>query len=351
MPPSDAEPSQAPGDLSTWVRADLSRPHCSRPWRQIAVLSDGTAVCSCVDASKTNPLGNVFEQGVAAVWDGPGFAGLRRNIAGDIDAVPICRGCPNRIEAPPPAGFSSGAPKPRVLYLESHAGCNLACPGCDRQSIEGTRSTRVMDFDAYTRLIDELSPDLRYMEFHIGGENWMHPRAAEMVAYCKQQNPDCLVLTSTNGHFFATDAKAADALASGLDMLIVSVDGATQESYGRYRVNGSLDRSLEAMRRLVRVRAERGLTRPHIVWRYILFWWNDSPEELDAARALAAEIGVDELAWHLNGVRPRDSSHRYHVGSPHLAELAHELWDTCPERFGWDIDLGFASYPEPPAAG
>lgn len=347
---SEPVPSPAERPLSTWVRAGHDRRYCSRPWRQLAVLSDGTAVCSCVDASKSNPLGNLFTDGVDALWDGDDYRALRANIERDIDAVPICRGCPNRIEAPPPAGFHAGAPRPTVLFLESHAGCNLACPGCDRSGIEGSRTQLVMPFDEYTRLIDQLSPDLRYMEFHIGGENWMHPRAAEMVTYAKRGNPACLVLSSTNGHFFGSERAARAALTSGLDMLIVSIDGATQESYARYRVNGRLERALDALRRLVALRRELGASRPLIVWRYILFAWNDSTQELDLARAMAHELGVDALAWHLNGASTRYSSHRYHVGSPHLHEIAHELWDTCPERFGWDVDLGFASYPPAPGA-
>lgn len=330
--------------IGTWFRADRTRPYCARPWQQIAVLSDGTAVCACIDAAKTNPLGNLATTPLAQVWNGPGYRGLRESIRRDIDEVTVCRGCPNRIAAPPPAGPVDDVPRPHVLFIESHAGCNLECPGCDRVNIEGSRRQLAMDFGVYTRVIDQLSPDLKYMEFHIGGENWMHARAADMVRYCRSTNPDCMILSSTNGHFFHTDERARDAIDAGMDCFIFSIDGARQESYEKYRVKGNIERAFDGMRRVLRLRNRMGRERPIVVWRYILFPWNDTPEEMDLARRLAKEFEVDHLSWHLNGAQAEFSSKRYYIGSPHLVEIEHELWDTLPSRVGWRVDLGFDRY-------
>ena len=145
------------------TRVDLARNrHCSRPWKQATFLSDGTAVCACIDAGRTNALGNIRDRSFEEIWNGPEYAALRRSVATDIDSVPICRGCPNRIDRPP--GRANGADpiaKPKILYLESVAACNLSCPGCDRAAIEGARDGRlVMDWDLYQRVIDGLSPGL-----------------------------------------------------------------------------------------------------------------------------------------------------------------------------------------------
>ncbi len=144
-------------------------------------------------------------------------------------------------------------------------------------------------------------------------------------------------------HFFHTDDRVQSAIDSGMDCFIFSVDGATQETYERYRVNGRLERVLDAMRRMVAMRNAQGKKRPLIVWRYILFAWNDSAEEMNLARKMAAEIGVGHLAWHLNGVETQHGSDRYYVGSPHLHEIRDELWDTILERepdVTLDYDVG-----------
>lgn len=333
-------------DIATWVRADDSRPWCTRPWNQIAVLSDGTAVCACIDAEKTNPLGSFVDQKLEEIWNGAAYQGLRTSIGKNIDAVPICRGCPNRVAEPaPPEGYVSGVPKPKVLFLESTALCNLTCPGCNREGIEGGRTEQMMDFELYKKVIDELSPGLTYMEFHIGGENYLHKRAHDMVRYCKDKNPGVAVLSSTNGHFFHTDERVEQLLDSGIDALIISVDGARQESYEKYRVNGDIERVFDGVRRIRRLREKRGGDAPLLIWRYILFDWNDSPEEMNEARRLAPEVGFDHLAWHLNGVEDQVQSGRYHVGSAHLDEIADELWDTLPTRLGADLPVDFSGYP------
>lgn len=322
------------------------RRYCARPWMQLAVMSDGTVVCACTDSEfVSNPLGNLHEQSVREIWNGPAMEHLRRTIADDIDETPVCNGCPHRMVAPaPPPDRFTDVPLPYVLFVESYGGCNLDCPGCPRDHIESSRKTLTLDFDVYRRLIDDLCPGLRYMEFHVAGENYMHPRAHEMVAYARQRDPDCFILTSTNGHFFHTEERCRQLLDSGLDAIIFSVDGATQETYEKYRVNGRLDRVLDGMRRVVRLRAERGAQRPLLIWRYILFEWSDDPAEMALARRLAAEIGVDELAWHSNCSKSMPSSKRYYDGSPHNAELADEHWDTLQARRRLDVGVDFRSY-------
>lgn len=315
--------------MDTRIEPSLNT-YCARPWRQVTFLSDGTAVCACIDAARTNPLGNIHERSFDEIWNGPEYQRLRGLIAGDrIDAEPICQQCPNRIAEPPSDREKvSGFPRPTTLFLESVAACNLKCPGCDRDSIEGNRDGKlVMDMDAYRRIIDPLSPGLVYMEYHLGGENFMHKQWPEMIRYAKDKNPDLFILTSTNGHYFRNTEEREALVNSGIDCVIFSIDGATQESYEKYRVRGKLDTVLDAMRGVLEARERLGRERPLIVWRYILFSWNDSDEEMNTARRMAKDIGVDYFTWHLNVADADYSSPRYHIGSPHLGEIGHELWD------------------------
>jgi hypothetical protein len=90
---------------------------------------------------------------------------------------------------------------------------------------------------------------------------------------------------------------------------------------------------------VIEARNRAGKTRPYIVWRYILFPWTDSPAEMDLARKMAREIGVDALAWHLNAASADMSSQRYYIGSPHLHEIADELWDNIQGRGIPDLKL------------
>jgi hypothetical protein len=104
-------------------------------------------------------------------------------------------------------------------------------------------------------------------------------------------------------------------LRSGIDELIVSVDGATQATYEAYRRGGRLDEILEGMRLLRVERDEAGLNRPAIVWRYILFSWNDSDAEMALAERMAGEIGVDRFCFHLSDLCEL-ASQTYRPGTP-----------------------------------
>ena len=78
-----------------------------------------------------------------------------------------------------------------------------------------------------------------------------------------------------------------------------SLDGAIPEHYARYRQRGDLETALRHLEAMVDEKHRHGLDVPFINWRYILFTWNDSDEEMDLARARAADIGVDRLTWEL----------------------------------------------------
>ena len=182
-----------------------------------------------------------------------------------------------------------------------------------------------------------------------------------MVRYCRDKNPHCFIHSSTNALFFQTDAKARACVESGIDLIICSIDGTTQEIYERGKMRGNLQEALDGMRRILRCREALARRRPVIVWRYILFRWNSSPEQLDEARRMAEDIGVDHLCWHLNADRVEYNAPRYHVGSPHLHEIEHELWDTLHVRSERIQELalelwgelpadpqGIGSYPAPP---
>jgi len=106
-----------------------------------------------------------------------------------------------------------------------------------------------------------------------------------------------------------------------------SIDGATAESYVKYRQRGKFDLAIATLRAMAEEKRRAGRDVPFLNWRYILFKWNDSDAEMIEARRLAAEIGVDRLTWELTD-HPEDSfSRRFLPGSPDFETIRHEVWD------------------------
>jgi hypothetical protein len=215
------------------------------------------------------------------------------------------------------------------MYIECTAACNISCyQACcaPETGITRTREAGMLDFDLFRRVIDEVGPSLGRLEFFNYGEAFLHKRAVEMCEYIKSHYPHIYVYTSTNGTAF-TEEVARRLVHSGIDEVTFSVDGARPESYARYRQRGKFEVAIRNLRAMADEKQKAGFDLPFINWRYILFKWNDSDDEMDEARQLAAEIGADRLCWEITD-HPEDAfSRRFVPGSPDWKAIHHETWD------------------------
>jgi hypothetical protein len=218
---------------------------------------------------------------------------------------------------------------PQRLYIECTAACNISCfEACcaPETGITRTRQAGMLDFGLFQRVVDEAGPGLARIEFFNYGETFLHKRAVEMCEYIKSRHPHVALYTSTNGLAFTEDS-VRRLVRSGIDEITFSIDGATAESYARYRQRGDFGRALANLRAAVDQKRRTGGDQPWINWRYILFRWNDSDRELALARALAADIGVDRLCWELTDHPESAFSRRFVPGTPAWASIRHEVWD------------------------
>ncbi len=275
---------------------------CHWPWSTFVLTCDGVVVCGCGDAFNENPVGDTRSQGAIDIWRGEGFQRMRRGMrensppafcykCGLMEVREAQEGVPDLAEVPDTP--------PRVLYVEPTIVCNLRCPqpACVPEEVYGTRSMKLLSYDLYAGVIDELGPQLERMVFYNYGESFIHPDAFRMIRYAKDVNPSLWVWTSTNGHFFDTAEKVRALVDSGINEIQFSIDGATQAVYETYRKEGKIEKVFDGLRAVAEERDRRGSVFPWISWNYILFRWNDSDEEMERARQLAIELGVDRLTW------------------------------------------------------
>jgi hypothetical protein len=184
----------------------------------------------------------------------------------------------------------------------------------------------MLDFDLFTRVVDEAAPSMVRIDFFNYGEAFLHKRAVEMCEYIKTRHPNVYLYTSTNG-LALTEEKTRQLIRCGIDEVTFSIDGATAGTYVRYRQRGNFDKAMANLRAAVDEKRRGGLQVPFINWRYILFTWNDSDKEMRRARAMAADVGVDRLCWEITD-HPEDSfSRRFAPGTPAYESIRHEIWD------------------------
>jgi Radical SAM superfamily len=297
----------------------------------MVLLCDGRFSCGCADPYAHRVLGNAREAGVGGVWTGDVPSALRRDIV--AGGSKFCGDCPLKLplkkeEAPPVRPLDAGR-LPTRLYVECTAACNLSCyQACcaPETGITKTRKAGMLDFDLFTRVIDEAGPTLVRVDFFNYGEAFLHKRAEEMCEYIKTRFPHIYLYTSTNGLAF-TPERARRLVHSGIDEVTFSIDGASQETYVRYRQRGDFGRAIANLQAMVDEKARAGRDVPFLNWRYILFRWNDHDEEMARARAIASDIGVDRLCWELTDHPEEAYSRRFVQGAPDLAAIQHEIWD------------------------
>jgi len=308
-----------------------SRFQCSWPWSTLVMLCDGRLVCGCADPYGKRVLGDARTAAIGDVWTGSTVAQLRADL--NAGGSKFCGDCPLKLplkkdEAPPVRPLDAG-PLPSRLYIECTAACNISCAeACcaPETGITRTRQAGMLDFELFRRVIDEAGPSLGRIDFFNYGEAFLHKRAVEMCEYIKAKFPHIYLYTSTNG-LALTEAQARRLVHSGIDEVTFSIDGATPESYAKYRQRGRFDVALANLRAMAEEKRTAGRDLPFLNWRYILFKWNDSDEEMAVARRLAAEIGVDRLCWELTDHPESAYSRRFVPGSPQLEAIRHEIWD------------------------
>jgi len=180
--------------------------------------------------------------------------------------------------------------KPMVMEIEPTTSCNLRCPQCPSGLREFSRNTGMLDLTLYKKIIDEIHPELVYLILYFQGEPFLNKQFLEFVKYAAAKN--IYTATSSNAHYF-TDEMARATVESGLDRLIVSLDGITQDTYEKYRIGGNLEKVLEGTKRLVYWKKKLGSKTPHIIWQFIAFKHNE--HQIPELEKKAKEIGVDEL--------------------------------------------------------
>src|SRR5688500_11286826 len=122
---------------------------------------------------------------------------------------------------------------PISVSFEPTTSCNLRCPECPSGLRAFSRPTGMLQKDFFSETIDDLSKDLSYLVFYFQGEPFLNPEFLSMVKYASDKK--IYTATSTNAHYLKDDI-AKRTVESGLDRLIISIDGTTQDTYQQYRV-------------------------------------------------------------------------------------------------------------------
>ena len=136
---------------------------------------------------------------------------------------------------------------PLFVSVEPANVCQLRCPECPVGRGYGLQVTgyRTMPMAVFRRVLEEVKETAWVMQFYFQGEPLLNRDLPQMIR--EAHDAGLFTIVSTNAQ--AMSEEMAQALVgAGLDRIIVSMDGLTEESYNAYRVGGSLEKCKAALR-------------------------------------------------------------------------------------------------------
>jgi len=241
--------------------------------------------------------------------------------------------------------------RPFGLIVDPCNSCNLACPGC----VHSTHAREVKLFEWKPGLLSESRMDhfLRLYGpyavqtmFYNYGEPLLSPHTPHLIRQAKRY----LTQTVLSTHIGVPKFDPAEYVNSGLDFMILSIDGATQPVYERYRKNGDIETVFRNIHDLVEARRDLTKQAPAIYWQFLAFEHN--VHEIPIAIEKARQLGVDifsvvlpfDVSWddpeiHAAAVQPQIL-----YLNPDAGTILLKNWNPFPESIEERIiDLEFDS--------
>lgn len=269
----------------------------------ITINSDRTVSCNCQDYEGIGHIGDLRKNTFEEIFRGGVAQKFRDDLAKGIMPIPTCVRCgdlkrlPSRDAKPPEVKLPH-----RGMLLENTVRCNVDCIGCARETAASLRVDKQLQMSlADMEQMGDLMAKLGMKQiFYLNlGEPFLSPTIYQELPMLRRKNPDCRIVTSTNGILLNTDAKREAAL--NFSHIFFSVHGITDEMCEKYMHRSSFAKAYEAMKLMADFRDTRGLTQPILEWKYLLFNWNDHPRHIERAIEMAREAKLDFISfWPTN---------------------------------------------------
>jgi radical SAM protein with 4Fe4S-binding SPASM domain len=180
---------------------------------------------------------------------------------------------------------------PISFAIEPTTACNLRCPECPSGLRSFSRPTGNLKSNGFERLIEEMKHKSSYLTFYFQGEPYLNPEFLNMVSFASKSG--LITSTSTNAHFL-DDLNAKKTVESGLDRLIISIDGTDQKTYESYRKEGSLEKVIEGTKNIIKWKKELKSASPQVVFQFLVVKPNE--HQIEEVQRLGKELGVDKVS-------------------------------------------------------
>ena len=190
--------------------------------------------------------------------------------------------------------------RPVYMNLDTGPLCNLHCPFCWTGNGQGRLKRELLKPETFRKIAARLPLDSLYeVGLFNWGEPFLNPNLFDYIRFFASRGIHVVIHTN----FSVADHDAAfmeQLIHTGIGEVVASVDGASSDSYGAYRVGGDFQRVTRNLGLLAATRSRLDREFPKIVFKMILHRFNQ--HEVDQAQALAASLGAEFLLQEQMGM-------------------------------------------------
>lgn len=185
------------------------------------------------------------------------------------------------------AFFGKALPRQNVI-IDPINMCNLKCPLCPTGSDKLNYPRGRISIEQF-KLIIERMPSLKSISLYNWGEPFLNSEIFEIIKYA--ENKKIATMIHSNFSLKKDDGFFKKIIDSGLNQLIISLDGASQESYEKYRKGGNFELVINNLRKLQTSKKSLSKLKPNITWKYIVNKYNE--HEIEIAKKMAKELEIN----------------------------------------------------------
>jgi radical SAM protein with 4Fe4S-binding SPASM domain len=181
---------------------------------------------------------------------------------------------------------------PYHLTFETGNICPLRCSLCPTGQEKEDLPKGFLVFKDFTKIIDELGNYLLIVELYNWGEPFLNKDFFRMVKHLRQKN--IIVTTSSNLNVF-DDNICSELVNSGLNLLMVSLDGASQETVETYQRGNNFAKVFNNIKVILEKKRSLNIRKPLIQWKFFVTRFTE--KEVPKAKEMSKEIGVDHIEF------------------------------------------------------
>ena len=176
---------------------------------------------------------------------------------------------------------------PYSLTIDPGGSCPLRCPFCEQTYNDFDLSREFLKFSDFKKIIDYFQDFLLHINLFNWGEPLLNSQISQMIEYASSLKIITAIHTNLN---FLTPELAENLVRSNFIETVVSIDGASELSYQKYRKNGSFKTAYGNLKLLCQKKKDLGAKDANITWKFLVFRHNEG--EIEKAQQMANDMGI-----------------------------------------------------------